>query len=148
MPIISQIQYYHSGGNLKLNSTDPFAFPIINPNFFDSEFDQAIMVGAVRAARRFVEAAPWKGFVTGRFGVVNGANTDEEIIAASRQSIVTIWHPTSTARMSPKAAKFGVVDPQLLVKGAKGLRIVDASIFVRFYTYSSCCALLKSFLFT
>ncbi|KAJ7239420.1 aryl-alcohol oxidase [Mycena haematopus] len=32
--------------------------------------------------------------------------------------------------MSPKGASFGVVDPDLLVKGASGLRIADASILV------------------
>ncbi len=33
--------------------------------------------------------------------------------------------------MSPKGAEYGVVDPDLLVKGVKGLRIVDAAVIVR-----------------
>jgi choline dehydrogenase len=32
--------------------------------------------------------------------------------------------------MSPKGSGWGVVDPDLLVKGVNGLRIVDASVFV------------------
>ncbi len=32
--------------------------------------------------------------------------------------------------MSPVGANFGVVDPDLLLKGAVGVRVVDASIFV------------------
>jgi hypothetical protein len=43
---------------------------------------------------------------------------------------MTTWHPVSTAKMSPKGASYGVVDPDLKVKGMKGLRIVDASVFV------------------
>jgi len=87
------------------------------------------MLQAVKSARSFVEASPWAGFVQDRFGTVGDAVSDEDIIAASKQSIVTIFHPTCTARMSPKDASWGVVDPQLLLKGATGLRIVDASIF-------------------
>ncbi|KLO19185.1 aryl-alcohol-oxidase from pleurotus Eryingii [Schizopora paradoxa] len=118
-----------SKGSVTLNSTNPFEFPIINPNFFSSPFDQAVMLQAVKTARSFVAASPWAGFVQSRFGPVGDAETDDEIIAASKQSIVTIFHPVCTARMSPKDASWGVVDPQLLVKGATGLRIVDASIF-------------------
>lgn len=119
-----------SRGNLRLASSDPFTFPIINPNFFNTTFDQTAMVSAVRAARTFISKQPWQGFITGNFGEVGAAQTDAEIIAASRDEIVSIWHPTSTARMSPANAAWGVVDPQLRVKGIKGLRIVDASIFV------------------
>ena len=68
--------------------------------------------------------------VLGQFGTVGDAKTDEEILSAIRQAARTIFHPTCTARMSPKNAKWGVVDPELLVKGAAGLRIVDASVFV------------------
>jgi hypothetical protein len=32
--------------------------------------------------------------------------------------------------MSPKGAKYGVVDPDFKVKGIKGMRIVDASVIV------------------
>jgi len=68
-------------------------------------------------------------FLSGRFGSVGDAETDEEILAGNRQAARTIQHPTCTARMSPKDAKWGVVDPKLLVKGAAGLRIIDASVF-------------------
>lgn len=66
-----------------------------------------------------------------RFGAIGGAKTDEKIVAAAPDAIVTIWHPTSTVRMSPSDAWWDVVDLQLHVKGVSGLRIVDASVFVR-----------------
>lgn len=88
------------------------------------------MVQVVKAARRFVQTPPWEGFILGQFGVIGEAETDDEILAASRQEIVTIWHPTSTASMSPRNASWGVVDPDLLVKGTNGIRVVDASVIV------------------
>ena len=88
------------------------------------------MLQAVKGGRRFVATVPWKDLIISRFGVMGAAETDDEIVAAARDSIVTVWHPTSSARMSPKGAKFGVVDPDLVVKGIDGLRIVDASVFV------------------
>ncbi|KIJ36597.1 GMC oxidoreductase [Sphaerobolus stellatus SS14] len=118
-----------SKGSITLASADPFAFPNIDPGFFTSSLDVSIMIAAVRAVRQFLTASPWKGYITGRFGVMGAANTDAELTAASRESVVTIWHPTSTAMMSPATASWGVVDTRLLVKGAVGLRIVDASVF-------------------
>ena len=88
------------------------------------------MLEAGKGARQFAASAPWKNLIISPFGTMGAAVTDEEIITAARESIVSIWHPTSSARMSPKGAKHGVVDPDLLVKGINGLRIVDASIFV------------------
>ncbi|KLO19171.1 aryl-alcohol-oxidase from pleurotus Eryingii [Schizopora paradoxa] len=118
-----------SRGSVTLNSSDPFAFPNIDPNFLSSPFDQFVAVEAIKSIRRFVTAPPWTGFVSGQFGNVGSAQTDDEILAEIRQVTRTIFHPTCTARMSPKDAKWGVVDPELLVKGAVGLRVVDASVF-------------------
>jgi choline dehydrogenase-like flavoprotein len=60
------------------------------------------------------------------------ATTDEEIDQVIREIAVTAWHPISTAAMSPKGASWGVVDPDLRVKGVSGLRVIDASIMVSF----------------
>lgn len=38
--------------------------------------------------------------------------------------------------MGKKGTKAGVVNPDLTVKGASNLRVVDASIFVRFFPIS------------
>ena len=44
-----------------------------------------------------------------------------------RDSAISSWHPIGTCAMLPRDAG-GVVDPQLKVYGAKGLRVVDASV--------------------
>lgn len=118
-----------SVGSVKLNSSSPFAFPLIDPGFFTAPFDIQAMVYAVKAARAFMESAPWAGVALSRIGAVGEAESDEDIIAAIRANTRTIYHPTSSARMSPADASWGVVDPELRVKGANGLRVVDASAF-------------------
>ncbi|KAF8886161.1 aryl-alcohol-oxidase from pleurotus Eryingii [Infundibulicybe gibba] len=116
-------------GSITLASTDPFTFPHIDPAFMTSPLDSLLMVEAVRALRRFLGAKSWQDYILSPFGALSEANTDDEIKAAVREGVVTIWHPTSTARMSPDNATWGVVDSKLLVKGVSGLRIVDASVF-------------------
>ena len=115
---------------MTINSTDPFHFPLIDPAFLTSPFDQQVILSAIYSVRKFVSQAPWDDYVLGRYGTVGEAETDEDILAAARTQIVTLYHPTSTAKMSPADASWGVVDSRLRVKGAVGLRVVDASIFV------------------
>ena len=51
-----------------------------------------------------------------------------EIEDLVRERVETVYHPTTTLRMSPNP-KEGVVDSKLRVWGIKGLRVCDASIF-------------------
>ena len=66
----------------------------------------------------------------GRLCYVPFATTDADIDNYIRGISSTVFHPVGTAAMSRSSSKSGVVDQNLLVKGADGLRIVDASVFV------------------
>jgi choline dehydrogenase-like flavoprotein len=118
------------GGEVQITSSDPFVHPSINPNFLATEFDIFTMIEAVKAAKRFVSGEAWKGYVLEPFGDFATANTDEEIEKYVRDSASTVFHVTGTASMSPQGAQWGVVDPDLKVKGVEGLRIVDGSVIV------------------
>ena len=115
---------------MKLNTSDPFDFPLIDPNFLSATFDQQATIAAVRSSRRFLGRSPWKDYILARVGAIGSAETDEEILSAARKVYETMWHPVSTARMGPVDGDVGVVDPRLRVKGARGLRVVDASVIV------------------
>lgn len=84
----------------------------------------------IRAAQRFVSAPVLQNNITGLLAPFDGATTDSEIEEIIRETAVTAWHPIGTAMMSPKGASWGVVDPDLRVKGISGLRVIDASIMV------------------
>jgi hypothetical protein len=88
------------------------------------------LVESVKAAKRFVAAKAWDGYVISAFGELGKATTDDQIKAYVRNTGNTIWHAVGTAMMSKKGASYGVVDPDLKVKGVTGLRIVDGSVLV------------------
>jgi choline dehydrogenase-like flavoprotein len=118
---------YLLGGSVRLNASDPLGDPIINPNLLAHDFDMFVMREALLSARHFLTAPVWNDYVISPF--VN-ATTDEEIDSFIRNNTRTIFHPVGTASMTPADAGYGVVNPDLKVKGAEGLRIVDASILV------------------
>lgn len=82
------------------------------------------------------QAQAFEGFVLGPWGELAEAVTDEQKVAYARKNSYTGHHPTGTAKMSPYDAKWGVVNPDLMLKGAYGLRIVDASIFVSLFHWT------------
>ncbi|KAJ7451793.1 aryl-alcohol oxidase [Mycena galericulata] len=116
-----------SRGSVTLNSSDPLSNPLINPNFFSSEVDLFIMREAIRSALRFAAQPAWADYVIAPVGV-NSTSTDAELDEYARSTADTLDHVAGTASMSPKGASWGVVDPDLVVKGISGLRIVDLSI--------------------
>ncbi|EKM76823.1 hypothetical protein AGABI1DRAFT_77908 [Agaricus bisporus var. burnettii JB137-S8] len=117
-----------SRGTLTINSSDPFDSPLIDPTFFATPGDIAIARDAVRNVRKFFAAKSWEGYITSETPPSAGADSDDELDAFISGNFTTTWHPGCTAMMSPKGADYGVVDPDLKVKGIRGLRIVDASV--------------------
>lgn len=117
---------------MTLASSDPFADPLINPGYLTSEFDILAMVQALKDAQYFIQASPWADFVVSPFGDLANATTDDDLALYARNFSVTVNHSIGTARMSPVGANWGVVDPDLVLKGVKGVRVVDASVFVSY----------------
>ncbi|KAG6844995.1 hypothetical protein H0H87_001767 [Tephrocybe sp. NHM501043] len=118
-----------SRGSVTINSTNPFDPPLIDPALLKDESDRKMMRAALRHAFKFVAAPVFADYVLGPAGDLANATTDAELDAYMNAEAGTFFHPTGTAAMSPKGAKYGVLDPDLKVKKISGLRVVDASIF-------------------
>ncbi|KAJ7451784.1 aryl-alcohol-oxidase from pleurotus Eryingii [Mycena galericulata] len=114
-------------GSVTINSNEPLGVPVINPNLLGSEVDFFIMREAVKSALRFASAPAFAGYVISPFEV-NSTSTDAQLDDFIRENAATVFHPAGSASMSPKGANWGVVDPDLVVKGISGLRIVDLSV--------------------
>ncbi|KAF8580298.1 GMC oxidoreductase [Ramaria rubella] len=115
-------------GSVKLASNDPLTPPLIDPGLLNTEFDMFTMRAGIRSARRFVTAPVWKGYILQQFGDLANATTDEELDTYIRQNAASTSHLVGSAAMSATNADYGVVNPDLRVKGVTGLRVVDASV--------------------
>ena len=121
----------NSAGRVRLRSSDPRDMPEIAFNSFDTggEADLAAMVGAVRSVRKLVRPLADRGLVAAEEVPGPAMQSDDEIAGWIRD---TAWghHASGTAAIGPVEAG-GVLDGRLRVHGARGLRVVDASIFPR-----------------
>ena len=121
----------YEGGSIKLVSSNPFTAPSIDPAFLSTDFDIFTLKEAVKSVKRLVGVHAWDGYIVGPTPpLVNTSTTDAELEAYVRAGGLSLFHPTGTAAMSPKGANWGVVDPDLKVKGVEGLRFVDGSVLV------------------
>ncbi|RXW22511.1 hypothetical protein EST38_g3338 [Candolleomyces aberdarensis] len=123
----------HSRGSVKLRSKNPFDVPIIDLGLLTHPFDLAAIKEGIRIVKKFYSSAAWDGFITGFRGPDPATLSNEEFEKIVRDNAITFLHPVGTASMSSKNSKRGVVDHELKLKGATGIRIVDASVFAAVY---------------
>ncbi|KAJ7734085.1 pyranose dehydrogenase [Mycena metata] len=118
-----------SRGSVTLSSNDPFAAPLIDLGFLSSEFDALALAEGIKLALKFASAPAWNhdGYL-GAPTVDIAAMTPAELTAHVRANSGPGYHIVGTAGMSPRGAQYGVVDPDLKVKGIAGLRVIDASV--------------------
>lgn len=130
---------------MQISSSDPFANPIIDPGYLSSDFDIYAMEYGVRSSAKFLHSPALKGYIgEPLIDLELNSASDAKLKEYIRNNTVTVNHSCGTARMSPKGAKWGVVDPDLRVKGVKGLRVVDASIFVSIHGLTYAHAIYES----
>ncbi|KZV68609.1 GMC oxidoreductase [Peniophora sp. CONT] len=121
-----------SRGNITLASLDPLDKPVINPNFLSAPIDVDILREGIKAARRFVSAPSFANYIVAEFGDFAAAQSDEELEVFARANGDTVDHVVATVPMGRAGcmeAGCGALNPDLTVKGTKGLRVVDASAF-------------------
>ena len=70
-----------------------------------------------------------RGFVMESAGLVQALHDDEALETYIKRAAVGVWHCSCSCRMGAADDPMAVTDPQGLVYGVNGLRIVDASIF-------------------
>lgn len=124
-----------STGTLKLRSDDPFDPPVIEPKYFVEKTDIENLIGGIRIWEKLAETKTFQ-----ELGVdINQLKlpfcsqfdfrSDEYWECFIRHVGVTEYHHSCTCRMGGERDPLAVVDSQLRVKGIKGLRVVDASVF-------------------
>lgn len=88
-PHVPPLILFRTGGTLKLNTSDPFNAPLIDHQVLTTDYDIQVMLAATKAARKFVAADAWKGFIIEEWAPFAAAQTDEEIIQYTRNYSTT-----------------------------------------------------------
>ena len=114
-----------SRGEVTLASADPLALPRVQFNFMGTDGDRERLRRGFRFIRRFLATAPASELVEAELAPGFAAQSDEQIDAWLRASLISAGHPTSTCAMG------SVVDSELRVAGVAGLRVADASVMPR-----------------
>ncbi|THY01880.1 putative glucose oxidase [Aureobasidium pullulans] len=119
-----------SSGEVHINATNP-AKPLINPNWFQFDFDFQVQIALVKFARKLYATPPLSTFLNPvetnpGFDVLPENATERQYRGFFNTSGAAVWHGVGTAGMMDR--KFGgVVDKEMIVYGVRNLRVVDAS---------------------
>ncbi|KAK7874206.1 hypothetical protein R5R35_006250 [Gryllus longicercus] len=124
-----------SVGSLRLKSSDPLDYPVIDPQYLTVQKDVDVLVDGIKQLIEFTKTDALKPYnFTINTVPVSGCEapefaSDEYWACVVRRTTGPENHQVGSARMGPVGDADAVVDPQLRVHGLKGLRVVDASIF-------------------
>lgn len=115
-----------SRGSVQLDSKDPLAPPLIDPNFLGDRDDMERLLRGFKLMRHLLSQPALAALHGKELAASARAQTDAQIEHFIRDHADSIYHPVGTCRMG--RGPLDVVDAQLRVHGIEGLRVVDASI--------------------
>ncbi|KAK6980925.1 aryl-alcohol oxidase [Favolaschia claudopus] len=116
-----------SRGSITLSSADPFADPLIDLGVLADDFDALALTEGIAQALKFVSGPAWTNFIIAPVTDL-GAMSPLELTAHIRAHANPGYHAVGTAAMTARGSQYGVVDPDLRVKGFSMLRVIDASV--------------------
>jgi choline dehydrogenase-like flavoprotein len=120
------IQHPESRGEVKLRLNDPFAAPLIQPNYLSSESDLVSGIEGVKIGREILNSKQFDRYRGREWWPGPEANSTREITEHIQQTAGTLYHPIGTCKLG--SDPMSVVDNRLRVHGIDGLRVVDASV--------------------
>ena len=118
-----------SRGSVTLASKDPYASPVIDPNFLGERNDMDRLIRGFKLMREVLQQPALTRLGGAETAASARATTDFQIENYIRERADTVYHPVGTCRMGK--GTMDVVDARLKVHGISGLRVVDASIMPR-----------------
>ena len=115
-----------SRGTLRLQSTDVNEEALIDPAYYSHPQDMDTMVRGVRIARAIGGASGLSAWRPKELMPGPRVKSDDAVRRYVRKNTITTYHFAGTCRMGESEPD--AVDPQLRLRGVRGLRIADASV--------------------
>lgn len=115
-----------SRGSVRITAADPYAAPVIDPNYLDTDEDRRIAADAIRLTRHLMQQSALNRFKPQE--AVPGESDGRDLSLIAGEIGTTIFHPVGTAKMGRTSDPMAVVNAQLRVRGVEGLRVIDASV--------------------
>ncbi|XP_069680271.1 glucose dehydrogenase [FAD, quinone]-like [Periplaneta americana] len=119
---------------LTINTTDPFASPLIYTNYLSNKDDIDILIDSYNVGIALAQTAAFRKagfminttFIITKEDIENGTFTPQRI--SDQEFLFACDHHVGTNKMGPETDPSAVVSPELKVHGVRGLRVADASI--------------------
>jgi choline dehydrogenase len=115
-----------SRGRIALASTDPTAPPLIDPNYLADPEDLRVIINGANRAMEVFGRDPLAAVVGAPLRPRPIPSDEAGWAQAIRAHAETLYHPVGTCAMG--TGEEAVVDPELRVRGLRGLRVADASV--------------------
>lgn len=115
-----------SRGQIRLQSADPTAKPMIDPRYLTESSDQHTLVEGIRQIMDIATAPAFRVYIGEQPRNLASAADFGAVLDFVRRTMVSINHPVGTCRAGTDS--LAVVDPELRVHGVHGLRVIDASV--------------------
>lgn len=115
-----------SRGTVMARSPDPMQPPEIRPNYLSADSDLEVMLRGLGLARRIFAQPALAQYSAGEIIPTSAVDGPDALAHFCRTSGICFHHQVGGCRMGEDAE--AVVDSRLRVRGARGLRVADASI--------------------
>ena len=100
--------------------------PAIAPNYLSTDTDRRVAADSLRLTRQIMQQSALARFEPQEYKPGVQYQSDAELAQLAGDIASTIFHPVGTTRMGRAGDPLAVLDPQLRVRGVRGLRVVDA----------------------
>ena len=116
-----------SRGHIRIRSNDARDAPRIVFNYLQAPADREGFRHCVRLTREIMAQPAMQAYCGAEIQPGESVQTDDEIDAFIRDAVESAYHPSCACKMGED--EMAVVDSQTRVRGVRGLRVVDSSIF-------------------
>ncbi len=117
-----------SRGTIQIRSPRFEDAPAIAPNYLSTAEDRKVAADSLRVTRRIVSQPALAKYQPEEWKPGVQYQSDEDLARLAGDIATTIFHPVGTTRMGRADDAMAVVDPQLRVRGIRGLRVADAGV--------------------